>query len=191
MRLLSDKNTMKNKILIIFIGILLFSCARVDQDVSLRGGGSRVKVSKNLPPAYCEELGEVYASHQHRSRHMEKIVRNVHNSLRNKAFRLGGNFVTVNSSHSGAHWGNTTLAVSGTSYACRTADNRFKKLRKRGLEVVGPNKRQWRFFSKDVSEEDINDALKDLQYNKSGRNIVDRAAQEELINRRPAARTNY
>jgi len=182
---------MKSKLLLLMIGICLLSCARVDSDISLRGGGSKVKISKNLPPAYCEELGEVYASHQNRSRHMEKIVRNVHNKLRNKAFRLGGNFVTVNSSHSGVNWGNTVLAVSGTSYACRTADNRFKKLRKRGLQVTGPNRREWRFFSQDVSEEDINRALEDLNYENPKRNIVERAAQEELLDRRPASRDEY
>ena len=53
--------------------------------------------------------------------------------------------------------------------------------------MVGPNKRQWRFLSDKVTESDVNRALKDLNYAAPEDNVVDRAAQEEYLDRKPAS----
>lgn len=77
-----------------------------------------VKISKNLPPTSCEEIGLLFSSVQADGNHLEKMVRYIRKDLANKASKMGANYVVLETLDNTNYNDSLIMAASSTAYSC-------------------------------------------------------------------------
>lgn len=77
-----------------------------------------VKVSKNLPPTSCEEVGILFSSVSAPGLYLEDMVKYIRIDLSNKAAQLGANYVVLEGLDNTNYKDDLIMAASATSYLC-------------------------------------------------------------------------
>lgn len=130
--------TLIKPIFLVSIMFIMASCTSDFRRVRLTALGTSVKISKRLPPGFCREIGEVYASHGGPGDALEEILENARNNLRNKAARQGANYAMVETTNTTIQATQTVIVLVASTFNCRPSKKFLRRNRKKVKSATPP-----------------------------------------------------